>query len=100
MKPREVYLVFNNIYIFKRGVKMDLLLAIKNYCDKLIEHNYYPKTKKPSVGKLEKMADLCMEGKFRKLSRYVPKDAPDMVKEELEVLMDKIKEIVKNEKSN
>lgn len=78
---------------------MDLLLAIKNYCNKLIEYGYYPKTKKPSVGKLEKMADLCMVGKFRKLSRYVPKDASDEVKTELEELMDKIKEIVKNEKS-
>ena len=78
---------------------MDLLLAIKNYCNKLIEYGYYPKTKKPSVGKLEKMADLCMEGKFRKLSRYVPNDASDEVKAELEELMDKIKEIVKNEKS-
>lgn len=100
MKPRKAYLVFNNIYIFKRGVGMDLLLAIKNYCDKLIEYDYYPKTKKPSVGKLEKMADLCMDRKFRKLSRYVPKDAPDMVKEEFELLMGKIKEIVENEKNS
>ena len=79
---------------------MDLLLAIKNYCDKLIEHNYYPKAKKPSIGKLEKMADLCMEGKFRKLSRYIPKDAPNAIKTELELLMDKIKEIVENEKNS
>ena len=78
---------------------MDLLLAIKNYCNKLIEHGYYPETKKPSVKKIKKMADLCMVGKFRKLSRYVPNDASDEVKAELEELMDKIKEIVKNEKS-
>jgi hypothetical protein len=40
-----------------------------------------------------------MVGKFRKLSRYVPNDASDEIKAELEELMDKIKEIVKNEKS-
>lgn len=78
---------------------MDLLLAIKKYCNKLIEHGYYPKDKKPSIGKLEKMADLCMANKFRKLSRYVPKDANDEIKAEFEELMDKIKEIVKNEKN-
>lgn len=78
---------------------MDLLYAIQQYCNKLIEHNYYPKSKKPSIGKLEKMADLCMEGKFRKLTRYVPEDADETVKQELNVLMDKIKEIVENEKS-
>ena len=37
---------------------MDLLIAIKEYCDKLIEYNFYPKKKKPSLGKLEKYADL------------------------------------------
>lgn len=41
-----------------------------------------------------------MDGKFRKLSRYIPKDAPDAIKDELELLMDKIKEIVENEKNN
>lgn len=79
---------------------MNLLLAIKNYCNKLIEFGYYPKTKKPSVGKLEKMADLCMAGKFRKLSRYIPNNANDENKAVLEELMDKIKEIVKNEKNS
>ena len=28
---------------------MDLLLAIQNYCAKLIEYDYYPKKKKPSL---------------------------------------------------
>ena len=79
---------------------MDLLLAIKNYCNKLIEFGYYPKAKKPSVGKLEKMADLCMAGKFRKLSRYIPSNANDENRVVLEELMDKIKEIVKNEKNS
>ena len=78
---------------------MDLLLAIKNYCDKLIEYNYYPKTKKPSIGKLEKMADLCMEGKLRKLTRYIPDTASAEEKQELNTLIEKIKEIVKVEKS-
>lgn len=77
---------------------MDLLYAIQQYCNKLIEHDYYPKSKKPSIGKLEKMADLCMAGKFRKLSRYVPENAEEPVKQELEDLMNKIKEIVENEK--
>lgn len=77
---------------------MDLLLAIQKYTNKLIEYNFYPKRKKPSLGKLEKMADLCMEGKFRKLSRYVPDDANDEIKEELKSLMANIKEICKNEK--
>ena len=79
---------------------MDLLLAIKNYCNKLIEFGYYPKAKKPSVGKLEKMADLCMAGKFRKLSRYIPSNANDENRVVLEELMDKIKEIVENEKNS
>lgn len=79
---------------------MDLLLAIQKYVDKLIENNYYPKKKKPSLGKLEKMADLCMAKKFRKLSRYIPSDAPDEVKTELDTLMGNIKEIVKNDKKN
>lgn len=77
---------------------MDLLYAIKQYCQKLIEYGYYPKKKSPSLGKLEKMADLCMEGKFRKLSRYVPEDASEEIKKELDAMMDSIKEIVKNEK--
>ena len=79
---------------------MDLLLAIQNYCAKLIEYGFYPKKKKPSLGKLEKMADLCMDGKFRKLSRYIPEEANDEQKAELDILMDKIKEIVKNEKNS
>lgn len=77
---------------------MDLLLAIKEYCDKLIEHNYYPK-KRPSVGKLEKIADLMMAGKYRKLSRYVPTDADETIKKEFDNLMTRIKEIVKNDKA-
>lgn len=76
---------------------MDLLMAIKKYCDKLIEYGYYPKAKKPSLGKLEKMADLCMIGKFRKLSRYIPKDAPEEKKEELNSLLEEVKRIVKEE---
>lgn len=79
---------------------MDLLLAIQNYCAKLIEYDFYPKKKKPSLGKLEKMADLCINGKFRKLSRYIPETATEEQVAELDVLMDKIKEIVKNEKNN
>lgn len=79
---------------------MDLLLAIQKYCEKLAEYGFYPKKKKPSLGKLEKMADLCFMGKFRKLSRYVPDDATDEQKEELDNLMQSIKEIVKNEKDN
>lgn len=77
---------------------MDLLLAIKDYTNKLIEYGYYPKTKKPSIGKLEKMADLCMAGKERKLSRYIPKNAPDNIKAELNGLMNRIKGIIANEK--
>lgn len=79
---------------------MELLLAIQNYCAKLIEYDFYPKNKKPSLGKLEKMADLCMSGKFRKLTRYVPNEASEEQKAELDILMDKIKEIVKNERNN
>ena len=33
---------------------MELLLAIQKYVGKLIEYGYYPKAKKPSLGKLEK----------------------------------------------
>lgn len=77
---------------------MDLLLAIQNYVDKLIQHGYYPK-KKPSLGKLEKIADLMMVGKFRKLSRYLPAGLDEVTQNEFEVLMDKIKEIVANEKN-
>lgn len=80
---------------------MDLLLAIQKYCEKLREYGLYPKTKNPSLGKLEKMADLCMAKKFQKLSRYYTKvDLDAEKKAELDLLMDKIKEIVKNEKEN
>ena len=79
---------------------MDLLLAIKQYVEKLMEYGYYPKAKKPSLGKLEKMADLCMAGKHRKLSRCVPSDADEAIKKELDELMKKIKEITKNENKN
>ena len=79
---------------------MDLLNAIKNYTDKLIEYGYYPKAKKPSLGKLEKMADLCMDGKIRKLSRYIPTEADEEQKKELNNLIQIIEEIVKNEKEN
>ena len=78
---------------------MDLLLAISKYVTKLLECGYYPK-KKPSLGKLEKIADLMMAGKFRKLSRYLPDDISDDRRQEFEELMDNIKEIVKNEKTN
>lgn len=79
---------------------MDLLLAIQKYCDKLMEYGFYPKKKKPSLGKLEKMADLCYAGKTRKLSRYIPNTATSEQKEELEQLMRNIKEIIKNEKTS
>lgn len=77
---------------------MNLLLAIKRYMDSLIKYGYYPKKKKPSLGKLEQMADLCMLGKYKKLSRYVPKDAPEERREELSKMMDTIKEICKNDR--
>lgn len=76
---------------------MDLLLAIQKYCDKLIEYGFYPH-RRPSVDKLERMADLCMIGKFRKLSRFVPDTATKKQQEELDALMNSIKEIVKDEK--
>lgn len=77
---------------------MDLLLAIQKYCDKLIEYGVYPKTKKPSLGKLEKMADLCYAGKYRKLSRYIPDAIEEEKKNILLALMEEIKEIVKRDK--
>lgn len=77
---------------------MDLLLAIQKYCEKLIEYDFYPH-RKPSVDKLERMADLCMAGKFRKLSRFIPETATDEQKAELDGLMKTIKEIVENEKN-
>lgn len=76
---------------------MDLLLAIQKYCDKLIEYGFYPH-RRPNVDKLERMADLCVVGKFRKLSRYVSKEATDEQRAELDGLMNNIKEIVENEK--
>ena len=79
---------------------MDLLKAIQDYVDELIKHNYYPKRKRPSLGKLEKMADLCMDKKFKKLSRYVPEDIGNDEKEKFNALMNKIKEIVEDEKKN
>lgn len=79
---------------------MNLLLAIQNYTNKLIEYGYYPKSKKPSLGKLEKMADLCYVGKYRKLSRYIPDNATDEQKQELNELLAKIKEICEDEKNN
>lgn len=76
---------------------MDLLIAIQKYCDKLIEYNSYPKTKRPSLGKLEKLADLCVAGKMRKLSRYISKDLPQEQQDELKDLLKQIEEIVQNE---
>lgn len=46
------------------------------------------------------MADLCMAGKFRKLSRYVPKDASKEIQEEFDTLMQKIKELVERDKKD
>lgn len=77
---------------------MELLLAIQKYVGKLIEYGYYPKTKKPSLGKLEKLADLCVAGKIRKLTRYVPKDAPIEHKVELYNLQIDIEDILEAEK--
>lgn len=77
---------------------MDLLLAIQKYCDKLIEYGVYPKNKKPSLGKLEKMADLCYAEKYRKLSRYIPEDIEEEKKTTLLSLMEDIKTIVKRDK--
>lgn len=77
---------------------MELLLAIQKYIAKLNEYGYYPKSKKPSLGKLEKMADLCMAGKIRKLTRYVPKDAPIEHKLELHNLQVDIEDILEAEK--
>lgn len=79
---------------------MDLLLAIRNYTDKLMEYGYYPKTKKPSIGKLEKMADLCYDGKIRKITRYIPKDAPSEIAEELNNLVKEIERIINEEKNS
>lgn len=77
---------------------MELLVAIKRYVDKLYEYGYYPKDRKPSLGKLEKMADLCMAGKIRKLTRYIPLDAPLDRIEELNNLAHEIQSIVEAEK--
>lgn len=79
---------------------MDLLMAIKEYCDKLIEYNFYPKKKKPSLGKLEKYADLMINGKFQKLERYIPTTADKEQLSTLTLLMEKIKEIANNEREN
>lgn len=79
---------------------MDLLLAIKNYCDKLVEYGFYPKKKAPSLGKLEKYADLMVAGKFQKLARYIPQDADKEQLATLTLLLEKIKEIANNELEN
>lgn len=78
---------------------MDLLLAIKNYVDKLIEYNYYPK-QKISLGKIEKIAEKIYIGKYQKLSRYLPNDLTEERQIEFEILMNKIKEIVESETKN
>lgn len=79
---------------------MDLLMAIREYCDKLIEYNFYPKKKKPSLGKLEKYADLMINGKFQKLERYIPTTADKEQLSTLTLLMEKIKEIANNERES
>lgn len=79
---------------------MELLKAIQDYINKLLEYGYYPKKKKPSIGKLERMADLCMDGKIRKITRYVPDTATEEEKDILDTLIKKIEEIIKNEKQD
>lgn len=79
---------------------MELLKAIQDYINKLLEYGYYPKKKKPSIGKLERMADLCMDGKIRKITRYVPDTATEEEKDTLDTLIKKIEEIIKNEKQD
>lgn len=79
---------------------MNLLMAVKQYVEALRKYGYYPKDKQPSIGKLEKLADLCWEGKERKLSRYIPEDASEEIKAEFNALMVNIMEIIKNEKNS
>ena len=78
---------------------MNLLIAIQNYTNALIKYGLYPKNKKLSLGKLEKLADLCMNGKIRKLSRYIPSDISQEKEAELRHLLDIIEETVRNDNS-
>lgn len=78
---------------------MDLLIAIKDYIFKLEEYGFWPK-KKPSLGKLEKLAELCYNGKIRKLIRYIPNTATTEQKNELNILIERINNIVNEEKNN
>lgn len=78
---------------------MDLLIAIREYVLKLEECGFWPK-KKPSLGKLEKLAELCYNGKIRKLTRYIPDTATSEQKSELNMLIERIDSIINEEKNN
>lgn len=78
---------------------MNLLIAIKEYILKLDGYGFWPK-KKPSLDKLEKLAELCYNGKIRKLTRYIPNTATPEQKNELKMLIERIDNIINEEKNN
>ena len=77
---------------------MNLLYEIKLYYDKLVEFGII--NNKPEFGEIERTAEKCFHNNYKDLTKHISKKLDKEKVAELNSRIDKIKEIVKNDKNN
>jgi len=75
---------------------MNLLYEIKLYFDKLIEYGIIEK--KPEFNEIDNIAEKCYHRNYKELTKYISKDLEEEKRNELSSRVDKIKEIIKDDK--
>lgn len=75
---------------------MDLLMEIKNYLKKLSELGLYQGDL--GLATLEIYAEQCFKHRYKNLTKYISAPLAPEIQKELKEHIDKIKEIIKNEK--
>lgn len=75
---------------------MNLLYEIKSYYDKVIEFGLLKQ--KPEFVDIDNIAERCYHRNYRDLTQYISKDLEEEKARELLNHLDKIKEIIANDK--
>jgi len=77
---------------------MNLLYEIKLYYDKLVEYGLIEKV--PEFGIIDNTAERCYHKNYKDLTKYITKDLDEEKTSELKSRIEKIKEIIKDDKKN
>jgi hypothetical protein len=75
---------------------MNLLYEIKLYFDALIKYGIIEK--KPEFNEIENVAEKCFHKNYKDLTKYIVKDLEKEKSDDLKSRIDKIKEIIRDDK--